>query len=486
MRAGAVLLTAVTLLPATTIGRPAGARIPVRFDAMIEPFEEASVEEIAFPTFDAQGRKLKATRFRVVSGTGNDRENYLASTEAGMLLDFGGEWLRFSEDEGQTWFSVLPAPELRDWWSYEGAVATAPGGDVVAAGQDALVSGVFRALTFKYEAGVDKWIYSMAESSSPFLDRPAIGVLPGPFEIAGMTVPYVSVLRGGFFSTKSYWTYSLDGLNYDLANSRFADTATGLGSSGPLDVEPWAELDWIQPHELIGLAPYGPSKVLAERPSIGAFDTESHAPRSILDPSTFRWRAHEFPKDGPQQTTATECAETVSFSCLASEGRTLGDSKGNLHHVSLQKDRLVYLFSRDGGETWSSSETPLLDGYSVQKSNSELYKSVKVSGAENTSVVVVHAIKSQDPLTTKDLVYRFSFRGGHPKVNKIHVLGRGDFSCLVGGVSVSGGKPQASCDFPSITLLEGGRFAVSFTDATHREPAVAIELESRRRLPRLR
>ena len=471
-----VVLAALSLLP--TMLR-ADAQEPLKFEAVTEPFE-AVVEEASFPTFDAQGQRIGRTRWRVVNGTGNDRENYLASTEEGMLLDFGGEWLRFSEDEGRTWHSVLPPEEFREWWSYEGAVAVAPGGDVVAAGQDALVSGIFRAMTFKYEAAAGQWFYSFAESSAPFLDRPAIGVLPGPFQIGGTTVPYVAALRGGLLLTKSYWAYSFDGLNYSVPNSRFIDALTSLPESAPLQVERWGELDWIQSHELVGIAPLGRGRALAERPSIGAFDSESHAPRTVLDPATLRWRPYEFGESGPPQTSVANCVEGTNYSpCMTSEGRTLADARGNLHHVAFGEAGITYWFSRDGGATWTKSVTPLMDGYTAP-SNGNLNRSFKVSGRHRIAAVVVHALKSEDPLVTQDLVYVFSFEHGPPRVERIHALGNADFSCLVGGVGLGGGtQPDGICDFPSITFVDGGRIAVSFTDAAHPEPAVAIQLAGR-------
>ena len=474
-RRGRIVVLALLAGLVTSSVVPTHAQVPLRFEAVLEPFE-APVSTRSFPTFDAKGRRLAPTRWRIITGTGNDRENYLASTKAGMLLDFGGEWLRVSNDEGLTWSSVLPPEEFREWWSYEGAVAVAPGGDIVAAGQDALISGVFRAMTFKYEVAADQWYFSFAESSSPFLDRPAIGVLPGPFEIADQVVPYISVLRGGLLLSKSYWAYSTDGLNYTLANSRLADALSTLPETEPLAVEKWSELDWIQSHDMIGIAPLGRSRALAERPSIGAFDTESHAPRTILDPTTLRWVPYEFGAEGPPQTSVSNCIDgTNNPPCMASEGRTLADARGNLHHISYGDDGVItYWFSRDGGKTWDKTTTPLLKGYTAPF-NAELSKSFKVSGAHQTTAVVVHAIQSEEPLVTQDLVYIYSFRAGTPRVQKIHVLGDGDFSCFVGGTSATM-TAEAACDFPSITFVDGGRIAVSFTDAAHPEPAIALQL----------
>lgn len=472
---GLALLIAGATVP---LGPHADAQLPLKFDAVVEPFD-APVKEASFRTFDGSGRPLAQTRWRIVKGTGNDRENYLASTGQGLLLDFGGEWLRFSDDEGKTWSSVLPTEDFSDYWSYEGSVATAPGGDVVAAGQDAVLDGVFRAMTFKYEAAPDKWFFSLAESSSPIMDRPAIGVVPGPLNVGGTMVPYISVLRGGVLLTKSYWSYSLDGLNYDLVNSRLLDSVTSRVNREPLQVDKWDELDWLQSHDLIGIAPLGRGQALAERPSIGAFDTESHAPRGIFDAATLRWRPHEFDVGGPPQTSVSNCVDGVAYPpCMASEGRTLADSRGNLHHISYGDDGVIgYWFSRDGGATWDKTTTPLLEGFSAPF-NAELSKSFKVSGKHYTTALVVHAIDSEEPLVTQDLVYVFSFRNGLPRVRRIYALGNGDYSCFPGGTNARL-VAEGACDFPSITFVRSGRIAASFTDSDHREPAIAIQLPRR-------
>ena len=304
-------------------------------------------------------------------------------------------------------------------------------------------------------------------------------MLPGPFEVGGTTVPYLSVLRGGLLPTKSYWSYSLDGLNYGIVNSRFLDTATNPAETAPVDVEAWDELDWLQPHELIGVVPLGHANALAERPSIGAFDAESHAPRSILDPATLRWKPFEFPPEGPPQTSVSNCVDLPNWPpCLSSEGRTLADSRGNLHHVSYGEDGIRYWFSSDGGETWSKSVTPLLPGYEAPF-KSELSKSVKVSGAHGRAAVVVHAIDSREPVVTQDLVYVFDTRRGHPRLQKVHKVGDGGYSCFVDGQDAELVAEDA-CDFPSVALLPDGRIVASFTDADHPDPAVAIELPRRR------
>lgn len=461
----ALLFGLTALIP---VGEGAGAQVPLRFEATIEPFE-ASVETSSFPAFDRKGQPLERTRWRVVSGSGNDRENYLASTATGMLLDFGGEWLRFSEDFGRTWSSVLPDEAFRDWYSYEGAVAAAPGGDVVAVGQDSPIDGVLRSLTFKYEAEEELWLYGFAESHFPLVDRPTVGVIPGPITIGSTTVPYISVMRSGLF-VKSPFVLSFDGLNYFLPSVRDVDQASSVPRKEPLEVDEWAELDWIQPHELLGLTPYGRGKALAEKPWWGTVGLGEHVPRTVFDPSSLRWSRYDFPSDqGPPQN------DVLAETGLVAQGRTLADSDGNLHHVSLGRRSFDYLLSKDGGSSWTKVTVPLPRGYRVEPPL-EIQKSFDVSGKFDRSAVVVHAIESDEPLTTRDLLFKLSTAGAAPRLITMHKMGRPGYGCLLGGAEVDGAAAEGVCDFPSVTFLSDGTVALSFTDPDHREPAIAIEV----------
>lgn len=467
-------IAVVLILCLLPVGSLAEAQVePPRFAATVERFRDAHVSETTFSTLDRKGRPAGRTRWRIVTGTGNDRENYLASTSDGMLLDFGGEWLRFSTDDGRSWSSVLPDPEFSNYWSYEGAVAVAPDGDVVAVGQDAPHAGALRAMTFKYEAEEERWYYGLAESHFPATDRPSVGVIPGPFTVSGQEVPYLAVMRAGIF-VKSPFIYSLDGLNYFLPGSRVVDQTSSSSRTGPLEIDRSAALDWIQPHELIGLTPYGEGKALAEKPWWGGYGLEDQMPRTIFDAATLRWSRYDFPSADapPQQGVVANPTELP----LGERGRTLVDSDGKLHHISLKEKSFEYLFSRDGGETWTKTKTRLPNGYAVSLP-SEAQKSLKASGASDELAVAIHAVAGVKPLVTQDLVYRFSTRGPIPKLKRIHVIGKGGFNCLPDKRAFEGETPDAACDFPSLTYLPGGRLAVSFTDSAHREPALAIQID---------
>ena len=432
--------------------------------ALEVPFPEAVTERLTFPTYDARGREKGTTDWRVARGTGNGAENYLATTKEGVLLDFGGEWLRISRDEGRTWTKVIPDGPLGELTSNlaEGTVAVAPDGDIVGVGWFVTAGDLI--LTFKYEADTEEWRYSVTRLGMAGFDRPSIAVLPGPFTIGGQTVPYVSVLRGGFLAFKPTF-YSLDGLTYTTPRNRAVESLVSE-VKGPLDIKPWKTLDWMQPHDQTGVTPLGPGQAIAGR---GILDFRDEiVPRSILDPGTLRWSRYRFPDGGPPDP---EIEEVI----LDSDGRLLADSTGALHHVQVTDEgsRITYMLSRDGGATWSEKSFPIFRGFHVDP----YYRSLSVSGKHQTAVLVVHAVVQDDPLVTRDVVYRFDTSGATAKVEKIYVLGEGDFGSWGGGTETI--EKDTQMDFSAIALLPDGRIAVSFTDYRHWEPSIAIELKGR-------
>ena len=89
----------------------------------------------SYDTIDYSRSKPRTgtTKWRVVQGTGNCCENYLTSTNAGRLLDFGGSYVNYTDDRGLHWKQVQPATPLVNG---EGTLDLAPNGDVIAIGWD--------------------------------------------------------------------------------------------------------------------------------------------------------------------------------------------------------------------------------------------------------------------------------------------------------------------------------------------------------------
>lgn len=391
----------------------------------------------AHPVTDGSGSPLGLAEWRVVhAASGNPYENYLAATQGGRLLNWGGSYLRFSDDNGVTWSSVTPlAPIL----SGEGAVVVAPGGDIIGATWDPYSGD--RVLTFKFTASRG-WEYTEAPLHTPFFDRPWIAVIPGPITVGGVTAPYVSVLKGGWPS-KEIWYYSLDGLNYLVPSS------TSLASLANFPTEQWLSLpsdaraDWVQPHTLSGVTPLAGAGAMAARvdhPHLGC-------PWRITG-SDLRWSCFSLPS-GPLPP-----------------GRLLVDSVGRLHVANVTfASTIDYRVSTDGGQTWSGTTVSLPADHTVESWD------VKTNAALGLTVVAVHAHRAT-PDTDQDLVFKFSAGTLPPFPVRIYLLGNGDknFGDALNAEGVE------RFDFTSVAILPSGKIAASFVDASHVAAALAIEL----------
>lgn len=425
--------------------------------ATVAPSANAALHEASYPTLTPAGRPAAPTRWRVISGTGNCCENYLASTRSGMLLDFGGDFLNYSTDQGRSWSEVFPADTSFIGETSEGAVAVAPGGDVVGVAWFPYRGDLV--MPFKYDAASDEWSYTTMKLHQRFFDRPSVAVIPGPFTFGISEVDYISVLRGGSEGIKSPWFFSFDGLNYFVPNSRLFDETTTQPIRGRLLVEPWDELDWLQPHEQIAITPLGRRRALAGRPTFGSIEDAAHltAQFSMFEADTMRWREFEFAGDA-----------------LPRYGRLLADSRGRLHYVSAASPAHIdYLVSSDGGRSWESTGIDLPAGFKLPESaayQAHYYTAFQVNGGLGVAALAVHA-QHAETLDTQDYVYKFDVRGAMPKLAKIYLVGAGDDNAT----SDRDASPEVF-DFPSLALLPGGRIAVSFTDAAHKDPAVAVEL----------
>lgn len=391
-------------------------------------------------TIETYPSSLGPVAWRVVSRTGNEAENYLAATPAGRLLNLGGNVIRYTDDAGATWWDVVPKVGFK--FPGEGAVAYAPGGDVLGA-----TWGPFdgdRVTSFRFTAATGTWESMEVLLHTPFFDRPWMAVLKGPFTIGGAAVPYLTVLKGGFPS-KAVMYYSLDGLHYTLADSvavrslpsAISPTLTAV----PTVADP--DLDWLQPLVEARAAPLGPGMGLVQPHGLALADCVW----AVLDPN-LTWSCPQLP------------GGLGGF-----EGRILVDSEGRLHQVrSLSCDGvacLQYRWSDDGGTTWTSISEPL-PGHQIVNVD------FKTNAQMATTVVALHL---RTPVAGKDRFAVFKYTGPEPALERVYEVGLGDLFFHVGGVTAT---PRF--DFPSIAILNTGKIAVSFGDSKHREPAVAIEL----------
>lgn len=382
------------------------------------------------------------TTWRVVKSTGNCCENYLTVTKDGRLVDFGGNYANFSDDRGQTWRSARPLSPLVFG---EGAVAAAPGGDIVGVEWDAYSGD--HLLAFKYEGTTKEWRYQEMPLHQPFYDREWIAVVPGPFTIDGRTVEYLTLVKGGV--PKELWLYSTDGLTYVQVTSKFVDQLSSSEKKALSAAPPDPNLDWVQPNTSRGMFTLGGGKLLASG--------DVSAPWSILDGSDVSWHG----VDGPTP-----------------EGLYQVDSAGRVHNVVPLGVHFIYRWTADGS-TWTAIDVPLPEGHVIEKID---FRANKYAGV---AAVAMHAQDNTDPQkpVDRDLVYKLGIKSAEPKLLRRYQVGLGDLN-TTGGFGNS-----VRMDFQTVAIFEDGRVATSFIDSTtertetdpmfQHQPAVAIELDTK-------
>lgn len=431
----ALALTAAALAPAA--GAQGGDAVQVE----TVPYE-ANVDRHTYPVLDEDGSQVGAQPWRVVMGTGNCCEHYLASTPSGRLLDFGGTYLRFSDDAGRTWRQVqlpggAPVP------TGEGAVVAGPGGDVLAVGWTPY--GADQLWAHKYDASEDAWYYAPIPHHPPFYDRPWITVLQGPYEARPGTAPYLTFVSGGFPLDRPFLV-SEDGLRYTQATAEVTATSSSTPTAPSLpeaiEAEPSLARDYAQPHHGSGVASAGEGLALGERGGT--------CPAGVLYTQERRWACN--PVD-------------------LGSGWIIVDAAGTLHRVDTSEgaSSLEYAVSHDAGDTWTTRTAQLPGNLTVEEWD------LKAQATSGTAVVAVHA-RNPDSQTDVDLAYRFRQVGCDPRLSEILQVGRGNAN--LGGAF---GSETARFDFASLALLPGGRIAVSFADEAHKSsedtpgPGLAVE-----------
>lgn len=427
---------AIVIIAIAALWLPAlAAEVAPGPEAQVRPYMGAGVEARSYPVFDASGQPLGTAPWRVVTKTGNCCENYIATTNAGRILDFGGDTLYFSDDKGDTWKGVH---SLHVLLGAEGAVVGAPGGDIVGATWDPYSGD--QVVTFKYEAASDNWYYSQQLLHTPFFDRPWIAVIEGPFRIGAVEVPWISVLTSNLTEDTVY--YSVDGLNYVLLSNKVAEQAATASKSRWLELPADAETDRIQPITEMELVPLAGGGALT-RPGLLRW-----ADWAIVEPPNLRLAPFAFPQDEH------------------AAGRMLTDSRGRLHYVATESGHasFTYLVSSDGGRSWASTDVALPTSHVVEDWD------FKTDARLGLTVVGVHAhdkVKKVD----QDLVYAFS-SGGAPQLTRAYFVGDGDLN--VG----SGFGAAIRFDFSTIGILPDGSVVTTFMDSLHKEPSLAILLEA--------
>lgn len=428
------LLVCLLSLALLLVGAPGvAAQDPVAQEVGTTPRDSVELETLAYPAFAADGSGLGNLSWRIIDGLGNCCEAQIAATSTGRLVEFGGTFLVFSDDRGETWHQVdTPIPYLTG----EGIVSAAPGGDIVAVGWSPYSGD--QLWSHKYEADNDKWYYAPIPVHTPFYDRPWIAVVPGGAQTATGSGGY-SVVLDGYPSHKSTFV-SIDGLHYDKPTNQHRPLP---GDAGAFEIAPDPVLDWIKPHVRAEVLALGEGRALGSAYLTGC----GAGTQAVMDPDLV-WRC---------RTTGIPATDTTV------------DSRGWVHHFEMEEGAgtLVYRLTRDGGQSWNETKVTLPGDMVLFEDDAY---DVAAHGGMGLTALAVHALDTAND-THQDMVLRFDTRTGTPIHMETGMVGEGGFRF---GASVASEAPRF--DFISVAIMPDGRLAVSFKDASHKgTAAVAVE-----------
>lgn len=407
------------------LGRGAGnatAPVEVALPARVVDFTPpVPTTTRTFPTTDFSdpvvGPRQGTTDWRVVGGTGNAAELWFTIASSGRILDLGGRYVIYSDDQGLTWKAAKPQENLVN---AEGSVLEAPNGDVVAITWDPYTGD--RVITYKYTAETKAWTYMYMPQHTPFWDRPMIDVVPGPFEDEfGDEVPYLTFTNG---FPHSAWQYSYDGLNYTGVSRPGSDRGPAVSSW--LDVQPDPSRDYSQiltDGLFVEFAPLDSGKAWHNN--------------LIFDREDMLWHPWTTPE-----------GETI-------DGKLQIDSRGWLHNLQGS----IYRTSADGGRTWNELELP--------PGNTGDFKA---HGAAGIAAVVAEL---STPKGVQDNVFKIDISTPQPRLLRHFLVGDGDDGRIsgAGAYTLQGGH---RFDFSNVAVFPDGRVAVSFMDKKTRIPVPTL------------
>lgn len=378
---------------------------------------------------DADGTPLGTRDWKAFTVGGNCCEHYLATTPDGRILNLGGAHPTWSADGGATWWRATPQMILL---GAEGGIVAAPGGDIVGMTWDPYTGD--QVVSYRYDAATDTWHWNLVNLKTPFYDRPWISVAPGPFEVGGVTIPYVSFIKGGLIKSPLYM--SLDGLHYSavdpgniaLAQDDIRTTLPDLGVTAPVD--------HLQGNrEATGIA-------LPRGGWLGPlFHFESGGPHAALLTENLTWAAYAGPIPNKD---------------------VFIDSSGAIHQVFENGGTIRHRLSLDGGETWRTHTYGRSGAYAEEWD-------FKANGDIGLAALLVRWGSSHLP--DQDIVYKVWDYATDLTPDEALWVGDGDIDTRSG----LGNSPRY--DFATLAILPDGRVVASFADRSF-SPGFAIESES--------
>ena len=385
---------------------------------------------------------------------GNCCEHYLAATEWGWLLNFGGEYPTWSEDRGHTWQDWKPTvmtqigcrtPKLTvpgQEGLGEGSIVQTTTGDIISMGWFPYPSssGGDQFYAFLWDADSESWGWCYNRLTEPFYDRSWQVEVVGPISSNIGSGEWASLVISNFWhqSSNRGGQISVDGLNYYYFE--FPD------KNANLDVETvdlkfdnlTAAWDFTKPHKEMRAFPV-PSGGLYF-PSF--FDDGGDA---WLDTSLNWWRA-----------------ETAEANSLPSEYCAF-DSSAALHCITKEGVILTHQVSWDGGETWDN-QTYNLTGVADSIEEWEFH----ANGEHDLFVLNVRYQSAVGP----DIDVAWHVRGYSESLepDTLTYLGQGNLD------STSGAGNDIRFDFASMGIMPDGGAFIAYHDATDPDPLFGLEM----------
>lgn len=420
-------------LSAVAVGTAvAGPSVPAT-PANAVPFPSTS-NAATWTTYEPSGRVARAAAWHWTAAGGNCCETYVATTGK-RLLEFGGTQPFYSDDRGASWHRV---DFLTPGVNGEGALVAGPGGDVFGIGWDPYAGDRLQAV--RYTARTQSWEVAEAPLKTPFFDREWITYAKGPFVVDGVTVPFVTIVRGGGV-TRSIELISGDGLSYTTLSSPGLEAGT---PAVPLTVPvvPNAAADDWQPNPGTHTVPLNAGGVLL----LNNDSDQLPCPAARLNATTLRWQCVTLP--------------------WTPRGVVRQDSRGWLTQTrQLGPTQFELSLSPDGGRTWREVVLSTPGGGAIDAD----FFDVKVSGRLGQAVVATRATNAAGQ--GQDLVWRVDVARRQPRLVRTYTVGAGDVATGSDITAAAGDR----YDFPSVALLPDGRIASSFFDRrTAGSPALAV------------
>jgi hypothetical protein len=426
-----------------TIGGPG----PVPSTGATPTLVTEKVRISAYPVYDARGRKVGTANWRISPAGGNCCETYVAATPTGRIVEAGGTYPWYTDDEGKHWYEVkFSVPDQNDNGPTvaggEGAAVVGPGGNIYGVTWDAYSGDHLQA--YRYTAQTRTWAVSEVVMKTPFYDRPWLTYVKGPFVHNGTSTPQILDSTGGGI-TKDVDTLSPDGQDYSTPSYVANDEKGSSTVNFRIPVVRNPAADWWQPHPGTGTIPLNAGGVLR---TINTDDVTGSNACGIarLDPATSKW----------------QCVNLAGHL----QGVVRQDSRGYLTEVypSLGDTALTLATSRDGGVHWSSTTLTPPPGTGMKLETHDLFN-VIANGALKQAVVTARWDDSAKH--GHDIVFRVDTSKPKPALMRTYAIGKGDLDTGNDVTSVTQGR----FDYETIALLPNGKIAVTFDDSSCLQPS---------------